>query len=351
VQAGTPAVPGKNAAGSGRVASVWALHRGQARRLRTALCARNAPPFPCRLVNPLSLLRLLAQRGFRAARAPISYRATGKHAHRKAFPLVQIDTCSRLLARGITNSVNSNEGSPMKTLSDFVSAYSRVLARREEEEARRQVCQPPIVVSRQVGSGGHLVAEKLAQRLGFALCDKQILDELATRAKVPRDFLEMLDERPAKALELLGASLLRGVGLTPEDYERLLKSGLKALLKLGSVVIVGRGAIFLAEPRKALRVRIVAPRELRIRNLAQRLNVSAEEAAHRLQQIEKERAEFLRRYFNAEEASAECFDIALNTECLTIDDCVELVLRTYEKLFGCPSVKEILEGPQEPKHV
>jgi cytidylate kinase len=239
----------------------------------------------------------------------------------------------------------------MKTLSDFVSAYSRVLARRDEEEARRQVCQPPIVVSRQVGSGGHIVAEKLAQRLGFALCDKQILDELATRAKVPRDFLEMLDERPAKALELLGASLLRGVGLTPEDYERLLKSGLKALLKLGSVVIVGRGAIFLAEPRKALRVRIVAPRELRIRNLAQRLNVSAEEAAHRLQQIEKERAEFLRRYFNAEEASAECFDIALNTECLTIDDCVELVLRTYEKLFGCPSVKEILEGLQKPKHV
>ena len=66
MQAGTPAVPGKNAAGSGRVASVWALHRSQARHLRTALCARNAPPSPCRLVNPLSLQRLAAQRGLRA---------------------------------------------------------------------------------------------------------------------------------------------------------------------------------------------------------------------------------------------------------------------------------------------
>lgn len=232
----------------------------------------------------------------------------------------------------------------MKNLSDFLAAYMRVLARHEEEEAHRRRCKPPIVISREVGSGGRIIAERLAERLGFVLCDKLILDELATRAKVPKDFLAMLDERPAKALELLGASLLRGVSLTPEDYERLLKSGLKALLKLGSVVIVGRGAVFLAEPGKALRVRVVAPLALRIANFARYESLGVEEAAKRLEKIEKERAEFLKRYFGAEEAGTTCYDLAVNTQCLDKDLCVELILHAYERMFKCygghPSAEE-----------
>ncbi len=223
----------------------------------------------------------------------------------------------------------------MKTLSDFLAAYSQVIARREEEAGQRAACHPPIVVSREVGSGGRRIAEMLAQRLGFVLCDKQILDELAERAKLPKDFLAMLDERPAKALELLGASLLRGVSLTPEDYERLLKSGLRALLKLGSVVIVGRGAVFLAEPGKVLRVRVVAPLEIRINNFMTYEHISRDEAAKRIEKVERERAEFLRRYFGKEEATADCFDIAVNTQCLSMEACVELILEAYKKLFPC----------------
>lgn len=223
----------------------------------------------------------------------------------------------------------------MEALSEFLAAYSRVLARHEEEHGERRVCRPPIVISREPGSGGRFVAQRLAERLGFALCDKQILEELATRAKVPKDFLAMLDERPVKALELLGASLLRGVSLTPQDYERLLKSGLRAMLELGSIIIVGRGAIFLAKPGKALRVRIVAPRQLRLENFARYYQLSPQQAAERLEQIEKERAEFLRRFFGQEEARAECFDLALNTECLSVEACVDLVLATYTKIFPC----------------
>jgi len=223
----------------------------------------------------------------------------------------------------------------MKTLADFLTAYGHVLGTREAEAQRGKVCRPPIVLSRQAGSGGRIIAERVAQRLGFAVCDKQILDELATRVKVPREFLAMLDERPVKAIELLGASLLRGVGLTPHEYERVLKSGLRALLKLGSVVIIGRGASFVADPGKVLRVRVVAPFDVRVRNFMRYENLSEAEAARRIQRIEKERAEFVRRYFGAEEATADCFDIALNTQCLDIDTCVDLICVTYERMFKC----------------
>lgn len=223
----------------------------------------------------------------------------------------------------------------MKTVSDFLAAYSRIIAAREVEAKEQRLCKPPIVISREFGSGGYAIAEKLAQRLGFALWDKAILDQIATQAKVPANFLTMLDERPADALELLGASLLHGVSLTPEDYARLLKASIRAVLRLGSAVIVGRGAIFLAEPGKAFRLRVVAPLPLRIRNVANRYQISEEEAAKRIEKLDKERRQFLLRYFGTEEATADCFDLALNTECLGHDDCVELALSAYERVCKC----------------
>jgi cytidylate kinase len=223
----------------------------------------------------------------------------------------------------------------MNTLPSFLSAYGHVIAKREQEEAGKRKCVPPIVLSRQAGSGGRIIADELARKLGFELCDKAILDEIATRSKVPKDFLELLDERPAKVLELLGAGLLRGVSITSEDYDRVLKSTMRAFLELGSVVIVGRGGAFLARPGKALRVRVVAPMEVRIRNFAGYGNISEEKARIQIEAIEKERRQFLKRVFGQMDGGMECFDIGVNTQTLSVGDCVALILEAYERVCGC----------------
>ncbi|MBX7245571.1 MAG: cytidylate kinase-like family protein [Candidatus Sumerlaeaceae bacterium] len=219
----------------------------------------------------------------------------------------------------------------MKSMSDFIRAYSAGLASHDIAPARKKYA-PPVVVSREIGSGGRFVARALAERLGFELCDKAILEEIASKSKAPKDLVEMLDEKPGRAMEVFGANLLHGVSMTREDYDRLLKATIHALLDLGNVVILGRGAAFLAEPGKVLRLRLVAPFEMRVANLARYLNIDEHDARKQIHAIEEERHKFHLRLFGKGETSPENFDMGLNMQCLTIDDAVELALDAYNRI-------------------
>ena len=223
----------------------------------------------------------------------------------------------------------------MERVSSFVQALARSLSKPTEKP--REGCRvlAPIVVSRDIGSGGRLVAMALAERLGFQLCGKAILEEMASRNHVPQDLIDLLDERPGRALELFGATLLRGVSMSTEDYSRMLKATIRALLDLGSVVVLGRGAVFLAKPGTALRLKIVAPVEMRIRNYAGYEKIDERTAARRLHEIDLERQKFFKSVYGHHEVGPECFDLAINMECLSIDQAVDLALDGYRKVCKC----------------
>ncbi|MCX7019629.1 MAG: cytidylate kinase-like family protein [Candidatus Sumerlaeota bacterium] len=224
----------------------------------------------------------------------------------------------------------------MKMLSNFLHAYGRTIALREKGRPEaKQKFQPAIAVSREVGSGGRLVAQALADKLGFQLCDKSILEQIATRNNVPKDLIELLDECPGRSLEIFGASLMRGVSFSHSDFDRFLRATINALLELGSVVIVGRGAVCLARPGQALRLRIVAPLEMRIRNYAGYEKITETESRKRLKAIEDERAKFMRRFFGRSSAVSHAFDLAINTEGISIDTAVEMSLEAYHRICKC----------------
>jgi CMP/dCMP kinase len=220
----------------------------------------------------------------------------------------------------------------MKSVSDFLKAYSRTIAGPEEKHQRKTKHTLPIVISRDIGSGGSVLAGALAMRLGFQLCDKTILDQIAAQAKVPPDLVELMDERMGSTLSIFGAGLLRGATINREQFDHYLKVTIKSLLELGSVVILGRGGVFLAQPGKALRVRVVAPLDLRVKNLVEAYNLNEKQARSKIQTTDSERQHFQQRLFGRSEAEAESFDLAINTQCLNLDHALHLVLYTYNRL-------------------
>jgi cytidylate kinase len=224
----------------------------------------------------------------------------------------------------------------MTGVAQFLRAYSHALSSREEQARLKRQCQTPIIVSREIGSGGRLVAEELARRLGFQLCDKAILEEISARTKTPPDIVALLDERPAHALELFGASLLRGTSITQEEFERHLKYAIQTFLQLGSVVILGRGAAFLVEPGKALRLRIVAPIEMRVAAIAESDQISQRQALEKLHKIEAERRQFYRLAYGRDEMEPYHFDITLNRQCFSIQQMAELALQAHRTLCEVP---------------
>jgi cytidylate kinase len=52
-----------------------------------------------------------------------------------------------------------------------------------------------ITISRQFGTGGHEIGAELARRLGVKLLDKQILNEVAKRARVVEEAVEKIEAR------------------------------------------------------------------------------------------------------------------------------------------------------------
>lgn len=213
-----------------------------------------------------------------------------------------------------------------------LASYVRAMSGHEEQKASKVRPAMPVVVSRQFGSGGKRVAEALAHRLNFHLFDKEILERIVTHAKVPPDIARLFDEHNVSPMEMFGTDLLRGQGLRSDEFARFLKLAIVSLLNAGNVVLLGRGAAFLAKPGTALRLRIVAPERVRISNLVEYEHFTEAEARKKIQQVDHERLLFHKKIFGHAEVTPDCFDLGLSTEVLNVEECTDLALAAYNKI-------------------
>ena len=191
----------------------------------------------------------------------------------------------------------------------------QIMKAKEKKEA---VVFPVITISREPGSGGRIVATVLAEKLGLDLFHQEIINEMAESAQVSSRILETLDEKGLSVLEEWITSLVDNRHLWPDQYLRHLMKVIGTIGKHGSAVIVGRGANFVLPPEERIRVRIVAPLDVRVENVSRNFGVSAEAAKLRIIRTESERRAFIRKYFNADITDPINYDLVLNTGTLSI---------------------------------
>ena len=90
-------------------------------------------------------------------------------------------------------------------------------------------------------------------------------------------------------------------------------------------VILGRGAPFVLDPAKALRVLVVAPLERRVEDLAERESLPFSEAKARLATEDKQRLNFLSQ-FGVDPNDPSLYDLVVNTDSLGHDAAAALVV-------------------------
>jgi len=95
--------------------------------------------------------------------------------------------------------------------------------------------------------------------------------------------------------------------------------------KHGRAVIVGRGANFVLPPDKRLSVRIVAPLELRIKNVTRDFGIDTEEARRRVIRTDSDRRAFVRKYFNTDIRAPLNYDLVINIGILSIEGAVDAI--------------------------
>jgi len=182
-----------------------------------------------------------------------------------------------------------------------------------------------ITIEREYGCGGGEIAQRLADRLGWKLWDQRLTEEIARLAECPKAVVEVREERTDPLYYRLLKSFLRGSyegsinahKLKLVDSESILKLTERVVqhaAKSGNSVIVGRGAQhFLRNRPDTLRVFLYAPREAKVRRLMAR-GKSEGEAEQLADSVDRERADFIQKYFNVEWPNRSIYHVMVNTE-------------------------------------
>jgi len=194
----------------------------------------------------------------------------------------------------------------------------------EQRPAAEQVADF-VTISRAVGSQGGEVAQQLAQRLGWPLFDKELLQHMAGDDQVRARLYETMDERDTSWLESMLRWLLHGE-LRREDYFYRLSETVLALARQGPAVYLGRGVDFILPQDRGLRVRILAPEEMRVRHYARQHACDLRTARAEIARLEREREDFIRQYFGRPKADPTRFDLLLNLGRVPIPEAVELIV-------------------------
>ena len=181
-----------------------------------------------------------------------------------------------------------------------------------------------ITVEREYGSGGGEVAQLLSERLGWKLWDHLLTEEIARLANCPKAVVEVREERNDPLYYRLFKSFLRGsyegsinaYKLKLVDSETILKMTERVVRHAagkGNCVIVGRGSQhFLEHNSEALRVFLYAAREDKVRRVMAGGKTESE-AQELVDTVDRDRIDFIQRYFDVEWPTRSLFHIMLNT--------------------------------------
>jgi cytidylate kinase len=200
-----------------------------------------------------------------------------------------------------------------------------------------------ITIEREYGSGGGDIAQLLANHLGWKLWDQVLSAEIARLAHCPQAVVEAREERNDPLYYRLLKSFMRGSyegsinapKLNLVDSETILRITRRVVehaAERGNCVIVGRGSQqFLKDRPDTLRLFLYARREDKVRRLLGR-GKTEQEAEERVDTVDRERADFIQRYFNVEWPDRAIYHAMLNTGIgdATVLEMILSLMKTYD---------------------
>lgn len=190
---------------------------------------------------------------------------------------------------------------------------------------------PLIAMTREMGSLGKDVAALVSQKLGKQLIHHEIIDHVANKMRLRKSHVVRFLEGKAGMLERMSTDKTSLSIYTADETFQLAQSGQVAVIR-------GWGAAHLLRPvPHVVCVRVCAPFDLRVQRMMQRLN-SDDRAfvENEIRLSEEAHGAITRRHFGLDWQDAGNYDIVLNTERLSIDECVDAIM----KLLECPAFRE-----------
>lgn len=201
---------------------------------------------------------------------------------------------------------------------------------------------PVITISRQFGSGGHEVGEKLARQLDVPFYDKALIAMAAKQSGLSEEVFASADEKASSSLlysMVMGSysfgARVPGINEMPiNDKLFLIQSDIiKKAAEEGPCVIIGRCADYiLREHGNCMNVFIHASKEERVRRSIAKKDCEERKAADFVTKKDKQRANYYNFYSNKRWDDLQNYDITIDTSRFTVDEAVELLMDAAKRL-------------------
>jgi CMP/dCMP kinase len=202
-----------------------------------------------------------------------------------------------------------------------------------------------ITISRQLGSGGAYLGQRLASRLNALYLDREIITQAAKELKIPEEHLVFRDEKVTSRWQ----SILRSIAgssnwsyvlpsldiLNDESLYSVESDIITRIANQRTAVIVGRGGCYvLRQHPRCLNVFVHANINFRQQRVHELYHVSAQEALKLISSIDRERARYLRALTGKDCQDACQYHLSLDTSVLGLDKAEVIILETLQLRFN-----------------
>lgn len=213
--------------------------------------------------------------------------------------------------------------------------YSSDLAEKDPTRGTRQH-GPIITISRAAGARGNSIADALVRRLEaekpvprrrpWTLFNQNLIQHVIQEHKLPEKTADYFPEDRPEEIRAFVAEVL---GLHQGVYNTMVKTAetIRRIARAGNAVIVGRGGNFItADIPGAVHIRLVGSQACRIRHYATKLGISEAKAAGEVTRLDRARKRYIKTHFNKDIDDALHYDMVLNTDELTNEQAVDVIV-------------------------
>lgn len=197
-----------------------------------------------------------------------------------------------------------------------------------------------ITIGRQLGSGGRTIGKKLAERLGIAYYDRELINLASKESGICGEFFEKADEKTSGGLLkafAMGFSMNSAIFqnndyLSNESLFQIQSDVIRKVAAEGSCVLVGRCADYiLRDESNCLNVFVTARMEDRIKRVLEYNNdLKENEVEEFINKADKSRSAYYNYYTDKVWGAAASYDLCVNSSYYGIEATVDYILTFLE---------------------
>ena len=199
-----------------------------------------------------------------------------------------------------------------------------------------------ITINREMGSGGRTIGRKLAEKLGVEFYYKSVIKGLETKFSLTAEEVEKQKGREqgwwASIKRQFTGSVVSSSPFLPKvadeneliDTDDIFKAEteiLKGIAEEESCVIAGRSGFFVFRDHpNHLSILIQASMPHRVKRVANKQNLTEEEARKAIDKVDKMRENYVNKYTHSSRYDTRNYDLVISMDGMTEDNAVDIIM-------------------------